>query len=162
MLFSSPFLSLMNCCVQRIKEEEEDYAQTAVCKNSLDEKKKAYTRVMTGELFPSVFNIWSSDKHKMECVLLHSLVAENETRSRYYYEDFDQGLKCKDCDDKARYSAFKVTEVKSDEPKALVSVDSMVNWSDHAAENKTGEVEKVYGMMAGLHAENSGADASGC
>ncbi|GJV81859.1 putative ribonuclease H-like domain-containing protein [Tanacetum coccineum] len=36
----------------------------------------------------------------------------------------------------------------------------MVNWSDHAAENKTGEVEKVYGMMAGLHADNGGADAS--
>ncbi|GJX35978.1 putative ribonuclease H-like domain-containing protein [Tanacetum coccineum] len=63
-------------------------------------------------------------------------------------------------DDKARYSAFKVTEVKTDEPKALVSVDSMVNWSDHAAENKTGEVEKVYGMMAGLHADNGGADVS--
>ncbi|GJW05402.1 hypothetical protein Tco_1564258 [Tanacetum coccineum] len=44
---------------------------------------------------------------------------------------------CEDSDDK-RYSAFKVTEVKTDEPKALVSVDSMVNWSDHAAENKTG------------------------
>ncbi|GJQ91535.1 hypothetical protein Tco_0002674 [Tanacetum coccineum] len=40
------------------------------------------------------------------------------------------------------------------------SVDSLVNWSDHAAENKTGEVEKVYGMMAGLHADNGGADAS--
>ncbi|GJU14723.1 hypothetical protein Tco_1142689 [Tanacetum coccineum] len=36
----------------------------------------------------------------------------------------------------------------------------MVNWSDHAAENKTGEVEKVYGMMAGLHADNGGADVS--
>ncbi|GKB69362.1 hypothetical protein Tco_0930774 [Tanacetum coccineum] len=45
-------------------------------------------------------------------------------------------------DDKARYSAFKVTKVKTDEPKALVLVDSMVNWSDHAAENKTGKVEK--------------------
>ncbi|GJS51578.1 putative ribonuclease H-like domain-containing protein [Tanacetum coccineum] len=31
---------------------------------------------------------------------------------------------------------------------------------DHAAENKTGEVEKVYGMMAGLHADNGGADVS--
>ncbi|GJV67454.1 putative ribonuclease H-like domain-containing protein [Tanacetum coccineum] len=61
---------------------------------------------------------------------------------------------------KGRYSAFKVTEVKTDEPKALVSVDSMVNWSDHAAENKTGEVEKVYGMMAGLHADNGGAGVS--
>ncbi|GKC61716.1 putative ribonuclease H-like domain-containing protein, partial [Tanacetum coccineum] len=63
-------------------------------------------------------------------------------------------------DDKPRYSAFKVTEVKTDEPKALVSVDSIVNWSDHAAENKTGEVEKVYGMMAGLHADNGGAGVS--
>ncbi|GKF74513.1 hypothetical protein Tco_0220845 [Tanacetum coccineum] len=59
-----------------------------------------------------------------------------------------------------RYSAFKVTEVKTDEPKALVLVDSMVNWSDHAAENKTGEVEKVNGMMAGLHANNGGAGIS--
>ncbi|GJT43111.1 ribonuclease H-like domain-containing protein [Tanacetum coccineum] len=49
---------------------------------------------------------------------------------------------------------------KTDKPNALVSVDSMVNWSDHAAENKTGEVEKVYGMMAGLHADNGGADVS--
>ncbi|GJT74766.1 putative ribonuclease H-like domain-containing protein, partial [Tanacetum coccineum] len=70
-----------------------------------------------------------------------------------------QSLSCI-IDDKARYSAFKVTEVKTDEPKALVSVDSMVNWSDHAAENKTGEVEKVYGMMAGLHADNGGAGIS--
>ncbi|GJV64033.1 ribonuclease H-like domain-containing protein [Tanacetum coccineum] len=70
---------------------------------------------------------------------------------------FARECNVKTVDDKARYSAFKVTEVKSDEPKALVSVDSMVNWSDHAAENKTGEVEKVYGMMAGLHADNGGA-----
>ncbi|GJV36032.1 putative ribonuclease H-like domain-containing protein [Tanacetum coccineum] len=62
---------------------------------------------------------------------------------------FARECNVKTVDDKARYSAFKVTEVKTDEPKALVSVDSMVNWSDHAAENKTGEVEKVYGMMAG-------------
>ncbi|GJW42743.1 putative ribonuclease H-like domain-containing protein [Tanacetum coccineum] len=66
---------------------------------------------------------------------------------------FTRECNVKTVDDKARYSAFKVTEVKTDEPKALVSVNSMVNWSDHAAENKTGEVvEKVYGMMAGLHA----------
>ncbi|GJW30003.1 putative ribonuclease H-like domain-containing protein [Tanacetum coccineum] len=73
---------------------------------------------------------------------------------------FARECNVKTVDDKARYSAFKVTEVKTDEPKALVSVDSMVNWSDHAAENKTGEVEKVYGMMAGLHADNGGAGIS--
>ncbi|GJV53220.1 hypothetical protein Tco_1448961 [Tanacetum coccineum] len=73
---------------------------------------------------------------------------------------FARECNVKTVDDKARYSAFKVTEVKTNEPKALVSVDSMVNWSDHAAENKTGEVEKVYGMMAGLHADNGGAGVS--
>ncbi|GJU47538.1 ribonuclease H-like domain-containing protein [Tanacetum coccineum] len=73
---------------------------------------------------------------------------------------FARECNVKTVDDKARYSAFKVTEVKTDEPKALVSVDSMVNWSDHAAENKTGEVEKVYGMMAVLHADNGGAGVS--
>ncbi|GJY04675.1 ribonuclease H-like domain-containing protein [Tanacetum coccineum] len=59
---------------------------------------------------------------------------------------FARECNVKTVDDKARYSAFKVTEVKTDEPKALVSVDSMVNWSDHAAENKTDEVAKVYGI----------------
>ncbi|GJU93758.1 ribonuclease H-like domain-containing protein [Tanacetum coccineum] len=73
---------------------------------------------------------------------------------------FARECNVKTVDGKARYFAFKVTEVKSDEPKALVSVDSMINWSDHAADNKTGEVEKVYGMMAGLHADNGGVDAS--
>ncbi|GJT94820.1 ribonuclease H-like domain-containing protein [Tanacetum coccineum] len=40
---------------------------------------------------------------------------------------FARECNVKTVDDKARYSAFKVTEVKTDEPKALVSVDSMVN-----------------------------------
>ncbi|GJT81947.1 putative ribonuclease H-like domain-containing protein [Tanacetum coccineum] len=105
-------------------------------------------------IVPSVSQTSGRSDNLMECVL-HSFVAENEQDQDMIYEDFDRTV-----DDKARYSAFKVTEVKSDEPKALVSVDSMVNWSDHAAENKTGEVEKVYGMMAGLHADNGGADAS--
>ncbi|GJW24737.1 ribonuclease H-like domain-containing protein [Tanacetum coccineum] len=49
---------------------------------------------------------------------------------------FARECNVKTVDDKARYSAFKVTET----------------------ENTTGEVEKVYGMMAGLHADS--ADAS--
>ncbi|GJR39174.1 putative ribonuclease H-like domain-containing protein [Tanacetum coccineum] len=47
---------------------------------------------------------------------------------------FARECNVKTVDDKARYSAFK--------------------------KKKTGEVEKVYGMMAGLHADNGGADAS--
>ncbi|GKB16235.1 hypothetical protein Tco_0850158, partial [Tanacetum coccineum] len=125
---------------------------------------------------PSGFQSSVRSDSIMECVL-HSFVAENEPDQDMIYEDFDQvdQLEMEELDlkwqmamlslkhvfdDKARYSAFKVTEVKTDEPKALVSVDSMVNWSDHAAENKTGEGEKVYGMMAGLHGENGGTDVS--
>nr|GFC15346.1 hypothetical protein [Tanacetum cinerariifolium] len=63
-------------------------------------------------------------------------------------------------DDKARYSAYKVTEVKIDKPKALVLVDCMVNWSDHEAENKTSVVEKVYGMMVGLNGDHAAKSAA--
>ncbi|GJW87918.1 hypothetical protein Tco_0163258 [Tanacetum coccineum] len=138
-------------------------------------------------IVPSVSQTSGRSDNVMECVL-HSFVAENEQDQDMIYEDFDQvdQLEMEELDLKwqmamlslrinrfekkagrkmnynnqqpARFDRRKVTEVKTDEPKALVSVDSMVNWSDHAAENKTGEVEKVYGMMAGLHADNGGAD----
>nr|GEX35633.1 hypothetical protein [Tanacetum cinerariifolium] len=36
----------------------------------------------------------------------------------------------------------------------------MVNWSDHEAENKTGVVEKVYGMMAGLNGDHAAKGAA--
>nr|GFA07878.1 ribonuclease H-like domain-containing protein [Tanacetum cinerariifolium] len=53
-------------------------------------------------------------------------------------------------DEKARYSAFKILEVKKEEPKAMVSVDSMLNWNEHDADNKTEEDEQVYGLIAGF------------
>nr|GEY78677.1 ribonuclease H-like domain-containing protein [Tanacetum cinerariifolium] len=56
-------------------------------------------------------------------------------------------------DEKARYSAFKISEVKTEEPKATVSVDSMLNWNEHEAENKTEEAKQVYGLMAGFESE---------
>ncbi|GKG20842.1 hypothetical protein Tco_0380643, partial [Tanacetum coccineum] len=38
--------------------------------------------------------------------------------------------------DAARYSSFKLKELdKTEEPKALLSVDSMLNWSDHEGED---------------------------
>ncbi|GJV81124.1 ribonuclease H-like domain-containing protein [Tanacetum coccineum] len=56
----------------------------------------------------------------------------------------------------ARYSAFKLKELeqdKSTEPKALLSVDLMVNWSDH--EESTDEnASQVYGMIDGCDDED--------
>ncbi|GJR09982.1 putative ribonuclease H-like domain-containing protein [Tanacetum coccineum] len=56
----------------------------------------------------------------------------------------------KQLDSKARYSSFKLKELdKSEEPKALLSVDSMLNWSDHEGEDVENGAAQVYGMIAG-------------
>ncbi|GJV39126.1 hypothetical protein Tco_1417566 [Tanacetum coccineum] len=56
----------------------------------------------------------------------------------------------------ARYSAFKIKELEQDkpaDPKALLSVDLMVNWSDH--EESTDEnALQVYGMIDGCDDED--------
>ncbi|GJT80031.1 putative ribonuclease H-like domain-containing protein [Tanacetum coccineum] len=67
----------------------------------------------------------------------------------------------KQLDSKARYSAFKLKELdKSEEPKALLSVDSMLNWSDHEGEDEEKGVAQVYGMIVGDDDDAAG-DASG-
>nr|GEY43644.1 hypothetical protein [Tanacetum cinerariifolium] len=57
--------------------------------------------------------------------VLHSFVAKNEPTQQLAYEDFEQlGHFAKECkvkkvDEKAMYSAFKISEVKTEEPKAM-------------------------------------------
>ncbi|GJY10439.1 ribonuclease H-like domain-containing protein [Tanacetum coccineum] len=63
---------------------------------------------------------------------------------------FARECKGKQLDSKARYSAFKLKELdKSEEPKALLSVDSMLNWSDHEGEDEEKGAAQVYEMIAG-------------
>nr|GFA04502.1 putative ribonuclease H-like domain-containing protein [Tanacetum cinerariifolium] len=66
---------------------------------------------------------------------------------------FARECNVKNVDEKARYSAFKISEVKIKEPKAMVSVDFMLIWNDHEAENKTEEGEQVYGLMVGFKSD---------
>nr|GFD49722.1 hypothetical protein [Tanacetum cinerariifolium] len=66
---------------------------------------------------------------------------------------FARECNVKKVDEKARYSTFKISEVKTEEPKAMVSVDSMLNWNEHDAENKTEEAEQVYGLIAGFESD---------
>nr|GEV07350.1 putative ribonuclease H-like domain-containing protein [Tanacetum cinerariifolium] len=63
---------------------------------------------------------------------------------------FARECNVKKVDEKARYYAFKISEVKTKKPKAMVSVDSMLNWNEHEAETKIQEGEQVYGLMAGF------------
>nr|GEW65242.1 putative ribonuclease H-like domain-containing protein [Tanacetum cinerariifolium] len=60
---------------------------------------------------------------------------------------FARECNVKRVDEKAWYSAFKISEVKTKEPKAMVSVDSMLNWNEHEAKHKPEEGEQVYGLM---------------
>ncbi|GJV26617.1 putative reverse transcriptase domain-containing protein [Tanacetum coccineum] len=67
----------------------------------------------------------------------------------------------KQLDSKARYSAFKHKELdKSEEPKALLSIDSKLNWSDHEGEDKEKGVAQVYGLIA-RNDDDAAGDASG-
>ncbi|GJT27965.1 putative ribonuclease H-like domain-containing protein [Tanacetum coccineum] len=64
----------------------------------------------------------------------------------------------KQLDSKARYSSFKLKELdKTEEPKALLSVDSMLNWSDHEGEDAENGVAQVYGMVAGAEDDAAGS-----
>nr|GEV32645.1 hypothetical protein [Tanacetum cinerariifolium] len=76
---------------------------------------------------------------------------------------FARECNVKKVDKKARYSAFKISEVKTEESKAMVSVDSKLNWNEHNAENKTEEAEQVYGLMAGIESDFAvhGGNAAG-
>ncbi|GJY06730.1 ribonuclease H-like domain-containing protein [Tanacetum coccineum] len=67
----------------------------------------------------------------------------------------------KQLDSKARYSTFKLKELdKSEEPKALLSVDSMLNWSDHEGEDEEKGAAQIYGMIA-RYDDDADGDASG-
>ncbi|GKB03561.1 putative ribonuclease H-like domain-containing protein [Tanacetum coccineum] len=64
----------------------------------------------------------------------------------------------KQLDSKARYSSFKLKELdKTEEPKALLSVDSMLNWSDHEGEDVENGAAQVYGMIAGAEDDAAGS-----
>ncbi|GKA43003.1 hypothetical protein Tco_0735663 [Tanacetum coccineum] len=63
----------------------------------------------------------------------------------------------KQVDSKARYSSFKLQELnKGEETKALLSVGSMLNWSDHEGEDVENGAAQVYGMIAGAEEDATG------
>ncbi|GJS18692.1 putative ribonuclease H-like domain-containing protein [Tanacetum coccineum] len=96
-------------------------------------------------------------------VLILLAIFEKKAGRKMKFNNRDAARECtgKQLDSKARYSAFKLKELdKSEEPKALLSVDSMLNWSDHEGEDEEKGAAQVYGMIAGDDDDAAG-DASG-
>nr|GEV68081.1 hypothetical protein [Tanacetum cinerariifolium] len=104
--------------------------------------------------------------------VLHSFVADTEPEQQLAYEDLEQidkldleeknlngkwlcFLKCraKGGNDKQRYSSFKNQEIrrKEEDSKALVSVDTLVDWSNHENESNEVIIAKVFGMIVGAN-----------
>ncbi|GKF21861.1 putative ribonuclease H-like domain-containing protein [Tanacetum coccineum] len=92
------------------------------------------------------------DKKKVKC---------NKCNKCSELGHFARECKGKQLDSKARYSSFKLKELdKTEEPKALLSVDSMLNWLDHEGEDVVNGAAQVYGMIAGAE-ENATSNATG-
>ncbi|GJY73759.1 hypothetical protein Tco_0478190 [Tanacetum coccineum] len=142
------------------KKEEEHHAQkqSSSLQNSLVElKKKAYTKVLTVALAlkttsygvklvmpPLILLSWSlqlwsksylSESPEFCSICLQDIVVLTTLMGMCF--------------------AFCCCENESDQAMTLKDFDRLLK-----TENKTGEVEKVYGMMAGLHTDNGGAGVS--
>ncbi|GJU24543.1 hypothetical protein Tco_1163164 [Tanacetum coccineum] len=104
--------------------------------------------------------------------VLHSFVTESDPQQQITYEDFDQiGNLIKRRSGAINVQSWDILQEnvqgrrwiqrqgilnlrsknwnKSEEPKGLVSVDSMLNWSDHESEDMEKGASEVYGMIAG-------------
>nr|GEU98023.1 putative ribonuclease H-like domain-containing protein [Tanacetum cinerariifolium] len=93
--------------------------------------------------------------------VLHSFVADTGPEQQLAYEDLEQVDKLdleemelkwsKEGNDKQRYSSFKNKEIgmEEEDSKALVSVDTLVDWSNHDSECDEVIAAKEFGMIAG-------------
>nr|GEU62884.1 xylulose kinase-1 [Tanacetum cinerariifolium] len=64
--------------------------------------------------------------------------------------------------DKQRYSSFKIKEIgkKEEDSKALVTVDTLVDWTTHDSESDEVSAAKEFGMIAGCDSEDALKDGT--
>nr|GEW25570.1 hypothetical protein [Tanacetum cinerariifolium] len=70
---------------------------------------------------------------------------------------FARECRAKEGNDKQRYSSFKIKEIrkKEEDLKALITVDTLVDWTDHDDESAKVITPKEFGMIAGCDFEDA-------
>nr|GFA57860.1 xylulose kinase-1 [Tanacetum cinerariifolium] len=70
---------------------------------------------------------------------------------------FARECRAKGGNDKHRYSSFKIKEIgkKEEDSKALIIVDTLVDWTDHDDEGDEVITAKEFGMIAGCDSEDT-------
>nr|GEZ14870.1 ribonuclease H-like domain-containing protein [Tanacetum cinerariifolium] len=70
---------------------------------------------------------------------------------------FARECRAKEGNDKQRYSSFKIKEIgkKEEDSKALITVDTLVDWIDHDGESDGVIASKEFGMIAGCDTEDA-------
>nr|GEY12694.1 hypothetical protein [Tanacetum cinerariifolium] len=70
---------------------------------------------------------------------------------------FARECRAKGGSDKQRYSFFKIKEIgkKEEDSKALITVDTLVDWTDHDGKSDGFITSKEFGMIAGCDTEDA-------
>nr|GEU78978.1 reverse transcriptase domain-containing protein [Tanacetum cinerariifolium] len=70
---------------------------------------------------------------------------------------FTRECRAKGGNDKQRYSSFKIKEIenKEEDSKALITVDTLVDWTDHDGESDGVIASKEFGMIADCDTEDA-------
>nr|GEY44620.1 ribonuclease H-like domain-containing protein [Tanacetum cinerariifolium] len=70
---------------------------------------------------------------------------------------FARECRAKGGNDKQRYSSFKIKEIgkKEEDSKALITIDTLVEWTDHDDESAEVITAKEFGVIAGCDSEDA-------
>nr|GEV12383.1 ribonuclease H-like domain-containing protein [Tanacetum cinerariifolium] len=106
--------------------------------------------------------------HKFEKKVGRKIVFDKKESARFNkkkvrcYKCQQRGHFARECrakggNDKQIYSSFKIKEIgkKEEDSKALITVDTLVDWTDHDGESDRVIASKEFGMIAGFDTEDA-------
>ncbi|GJY94937.1 hypothetical protein Tco_0511298 [Tanacetum coccineum] len=102
------------------------------------------------------------EKLDLEEMDLKWQMAMLSVRVHKFEQKLEEGHFARECrakggNDKQRYSSFKIQEIgkKEEDSKALITVDTLVDWTDHDGQSNGVIASKEFGMIAGCDTEDA-------